>query len=71
MRLAKAWGELDRTAWKSEASIIDSALTIDPRTRALPGVCASHLRGATSRTKRRQWLIVAVALDGAHETRRG
>ena len=65
MRLAKAWGELDRTAWKSAANIIDSALTIDPADPRIPAYRAAISAARNKPDEAAQWLVVALALDGA------
>jgi tetratricopeptide (TPR) repeat protein len=63
MRLAKVWGELDRTAYKSATTTLDSALKIDPADPRIAGYRAAieTARGKSDAAAR--WLVVALALE--------
>ena len=63
MRLAKVWGELDRTAWKSASATLDSALTIDPADPRIPGYRAAIETARGKPDAAARWLVVALALE--------
>ena len=63
MRLAKVWGELDRTAYKSATTTLDSALTIDPSDPRIAGYRSAIEVGRGKSDAAARWLVVALALE--------
>jgi hypothetical protein len=65
MRLAKAWGEMDRTAWKSAAAALDAAREIDPADPRVPAYRAVIEAARDKHEDAVRWLVVALAIDAA------
>ncbi|HEX3356116.1 MAG TPA: tetratricopeptide repeat protein [Tepidisphaeraceae bacterium] len=63
MRLAKVWGQMDRTAWKSAQTTLDSAMKIDPADARIPAYRAAIEAARSKPQDAARWLIVALALE--------